>query len=86
MGRRLVVSDIHGEGHRLREALRKAAYNPDRDRLFLLGDYIVRGTDSKATVALVRSLVSQGAVALKGNHEAMMIAAVKGDRNMFFTW
>lgn len=70
--RRLVVSDIHGEGKRLLEVLDKAGYEPGVDRLFLLGDYIDRGSDSKYTVDMVRSLVKDGAVALKGNHEAMM--------------
>jgi serine/threonine protein phosphatase 1 len=75
MGRRLVVSDIHGEGHRLVQALAKAGYAPGVDRLFLLGDYIDRGTDSKATVDIVRALVKDGAVALKGNHDAMPVQA-----------
>lgn len=71
MGRRLVVSDIHGEGHRLLQTLKDAEYEPGNDRLFLLGDYIDRGTDSKATVETVQRLVADGAIALRGNHDTM---------------
>jgi serine/threonine protein phosphatase 1 len=69
--RRLAVSDIHGEGRRLVQVLAKAEYDPNHDKLFLLGDYIDRGSDVKFTVDLVRQLVKDGAVALKGNHDAM---------------
>lgn len=71
MGRRLVVSDIHGEGHRLVQALSQARYRPGLDQLFLLGDYIDRGTDSLLTVQIVQDLVQEGAIALKGNHDVM---------------
>lgn len=72
MGRRLAISDIHGEGHRLLQVLDKAHYEPGTDRLFLLGDYVDRGTDSNTTVQLVQMLVELGAVALKGNHDDWM--------------
>jgi serine/threonine protein phosphatase 1 len=55
--------------------LAKAGYEPKVDRLFLLGDYVDRGTDSKATVEIVRALVADGAIALKGNHDAMPVEA-----------
>lgn len=71
MGRRLVVSDVHGEWMRLAQALRQAGYRPDQDRLFLLGDYIDRGSDSRGTVTFVKRLVAGGAVALRGNHDVM---------------
>lgn len=77
MERRLVVADIHGHYSTLIGVLEKAGYNPDKDRLFLLGDYIDRGDASGATLKYVRSLVENGAVALRGNHEQMMLDAVK---------
>lgn len=77
MGRRLVASDIHGEGHRLLQALEKADYKPGVDRLFLLGDYIDRGTDPRRTVEIVQELQKEGAVVLRGNHEAMALEAAK---------
>lgn len=76
MERRLVVSDIHGENGLLLNALELAGYTPDRDRLFLLGDYMDRGHAAGATLKTVQSLVNDGAIALKGNHEYMMVEAL----------
>lgn len=73
----MVVADIHGPYSTLIGVLEKAGYNPDKDRLFLLGDYIDRGNASDATLKYVRSLVENGAVALRGNHEQMMQDAIK---------
>lgn len=84
MSRRLIVSDIHGEGHRLVRVLREAGYEPGIDRLFLLGDYIDRGTDSRVTVEIVRGLVKDGAVALMGNHDFMPIEASRDKRALAF--
>jgi serine/threonine protein phosphatase 1 len=53
------------------QVLAKAQYDPNHDKLFLLGDYVDRGSDVKFTVDLVRQLVMDGAIALKGNHDAM---------------
>jgi serine/threonine protein phosphatase 1 len=83
--RRLVVSDIHGEGHRLLQALKAADYEPGNDRLFLLGDYIDRGTDSKGTVDIVRRLVADGAIALRGNHDTMP-GIVRRDNSYLLWW
>ena len=75
VGRRLAVSDIHGEGHRLLQVLEKAHYEPGNDRLFLLGDYIDRGIDSRLTIQIVQNLVKDGAIALLGNHDEWAIQA-----------
>lgn len=87
MKRTLVISDIHGELDMLTELLEKAAYHPKRDRLFLLGDYIDRGPDSKATLDKVIELVEGGAVALKGNHEDMMVKSlIDGNERTWRNW
>jgi serine/threonine protein phosphatase 1 len=80
--RRLAISDIHGEAERLEKVLIKAGYSPQSDRLFLLGDYIDRGPDAKRTLEAVRKLVANGALALKGNHEAMMIVAARDELSL----
>ena len=36
----LAISDIHGNGHLLKELLERAKYSPTEDQLVLLGDYI----------------------------------------------
>jgi Predicted phosphohydrolases len=69
----LVASDIHGYGELLRMLLNASNFNPNRDLLVLLGDYIDRGPRSPQTVAFIRELKEEGAVVLKGNHEEMPI-------------
>lgn len=69
-GRALVVGDIHGCFGLLRDALAAVDYDPAVDRLFLLGDLIDRGPESRdfaQWLHLPRVL---------GNHEAMCADAV----------
>lgn len=68
-GKLLAASDVHGHGRLLSLLLERAAYNPQRDKLFLLGDYVNKGPDSTGTLELVRRLQQDGAVALQGNNE-----------------
>lgn len=87
MKRTLVISDIHGELAMLTALLEKVSYTPGTDRLFLLGDYIDRGPESKATLDKVIELVAGGAVALKGNHEDMMIKSlIDGNERIWRNW
>lgn len=76
MERTLAISDIHGEQEKLSRLLKAADYNPDRDRLVLLGDYIDRGPRSRDVLNTVSGLKNQGVVVLKGNHEDLMIQAL----------
>ncbi len=69
MSKLFAVSDIHGYGHLLEYLLNLAGYNPQTDRLFLLGDYVNKGPDSVGTLDLVHKLCIDGAVALQGNNE-----------------
>lgn len=87
MKRTLVISDIHGELGLLTALLETVSYNSKMDRLLLLGDYIDRGTDSKATLDKVMELVEGGAIALKGNHEDMMIKSlIDGNERAWRNW
>lgn len=65
----LAISDIHGYGLQLDLLLEDARYRPGFDRLFLLGDYVNKGPDSEGTLARIRELCDNGAVALCGNNE-----------------
>lgn len=65
----LAISDIHGYGLQLDMLLNEAHYRPGVDRLFLLGDYVNKGPDSEGTLARIRKLCDNGAVALCGNNE-----------------
>lgn len=81
----LAISDIHGHRALLENVLRQASYKPGKDRLFLLGDYIDRGPDSLGTLEMVKELVEGGAVALRGNHEQMLLD-VLAERLGMPTW
>ena len=72
-GRDFVAGDVHGEFAKLEAVLEAVAFEPERDRLFSVGDLIDRGTDSDAAVAWLESARIAGAV--RGNHEQMMIEA-----------
>ena len=73
MERILAISDIHGQADALEHLLVHANYNPSKDRLFFLGDYIGKGPNSLETLELVEKYVQNGAVALRGNHEQRAI-------------
>lgn len=63
------ISDIHGYGSLLETLLQHVYYQPEVDRLFLLGDYVNKGPDSAGTLDYVKELCDSGAVALQGNNE-----------------
>lgn len=79
MTRRIAIADVHGEWGRLNNLLYFFNYSTS-DRLFLLGDYIDRGENSKSTVELVCQLQSQCAIVLKGNHEHVAASVLRGNR------
>ncbi|KOR13053.1 serine/threonine protein phosphatase [Staphylococcus carnosus] len=68
-GRILVSSDIHGHGAALAKLLKYVDYNPKRDQLVLLGDYVNNGPDSTGTLKMVKKLHNEGAIVLLGNHD-----------------
>lgn len=73
--RSLAIGDIHGCFAALKAL---ADYVPfqDTDRLILLGDYVDRGPDSRAVLDWLIDRARKGPlVALRGNHEIMMLAA-----------
>lgn len=73
-GRILAISDIHGCYDEFRELLAKIDYQPEEDRLYLLGDYMDRGSQSKAVIYKVKNLVeNHGAIALLGNHDQFFL-------------
>ncbi|MEX3620750.1 metallophosphoesterase, partial [Paenibacillus glucanolyticus] len=50
MKRIIMISDIHGCIGQLNQMLQLIKYNSIDDQLFLLGDYVDRGPNSKAVV------------------------------------
>lgn len=76
------VGDIHGHLGALDRAIsaveRYAAGRPVR--FIFLGDYVDRGPDSKGVIARLMERTARGDIALKGNHEEMLLTALS-DRN-----
>lgn len=80
------IGDSHGCAVELAELLGKI--EPRRgDTVVFLGDYVDRGPDSKGVIEIVRSYAPSGVrvVALKGNHEDMMVK-VHEDPRKFGWW
>ena len=74
--RLLVMGDIHGQYEKMVKVLSLCEYDPAKDRLVLLGDYVDRGPATSRVVKAVMQLVKAGAVALYGNHEDLMLQAL----------
>lgn len=64
--RTIFVGDIHGCIDEFNELLSRVKYDPQSDRLILLGDLVDRGPDSLAIVAKAREMNLE---CLMGNHE-----------------
>ncbi|MHC0038739.1 metallophosphoesterase family protein [Pseudoneobacillus sp. C159] len=86
MKRMLAISDIHGDIEKFERLLELVQYDKDQDQLLLLGDYVDRGPHSKAVLEKVIQLREEGAIALIGNHEKMMIDAFSGDLMNLKRW
>lgn len=68
------ISDIHGCSQTFTALLDKIAFSKS-DSLYLLGDYIDRGPDSKGVIDLILKMKEEGyhVYCLRGNHEQMML-------------
>jgi serine/threonine protein phosphatase 1 len=75
--RSIAVSDIHGCLRTFRKLLEDVVQFTRDDQLFLLGDYVDRGPDSKGVLDYIMDLPAQGykVQCLKGNHEDMLVRA-----------
>nr|WP_276314434.1 metallophosphoesterase family protein [Paenibacillus xylanexedens] len=82
--RKLVVSDIHGCLDEFNLILNKNKYDSTNDQLILLGDYVDRGMKSKQVIEqIIKLKFDHDVVALKGNHDDMMVAALKNDDELY---
>jgi serine/threonine protein phosphatase 1 len=84
---RFAIGDIHGGAKTFRALLEKAGLNPD-DRLYLLGDLIDRGPDSKGVLDRVLQLMERGndVRPVRGNHEDMLLQAVAGNDDAYLRY
>lgn len=69
MGRSIIVGDVHGCCDELEDLLAYVGFGRS-DRLYFVGDLVVRGPKPRSTLALVRKL---GGIAVRGNHEDRLL-------------
>ena len=75
-----IVGDIHGCLGMFKRLMDKIDWQPDRDSLIFLGDYIDRGEDSKGVVDFLLELMdnSSNVQCLMGNHESLFLNYLEG--------
>lgn len=78
-----VIPDLHGRADLLDLALARidAHAAGNAATLVVLGDYVDKGPDSRGVIARLRAgmPVPWRTAMLKGNHDALMVAALRGD-------
>ncbi|WP_240732192.1 metallophosphoesterase family protein [Geobacter sp. FeAm09] len=78
MSRRVfVIGDLHGCARTLRELVTRGIRLTPSDTLYLLGDLIDRGPDSKGVLDFIFELTAAGyhVASVRGNHEEMCLRA-----------
>jgi len=86
-GRRFVIGDVHGCIRSLRNLVIDKIKLTKEDTLFLLGDYIDRGPDSKSVLDFLMELKagSYNVKPIMGNHEYMLLQVLE-DKEELGTW
>jgi serine/threonine protein phosphatase 1 len=81
-----VIGDIHGCFDAFKAVFEQSNIMTT-DTLVLLGDYIDRGPDSKSVIDYILAKQAAGfnIIALRGNHELMMLKSV-GDLSVMTSW
>ncbi len=78
-----VIPDLHGRSDLLALALERidAHAAGNAATLVVLGDYVDKGPDSRGVIARLRAAMPtlRRTAMLKGNHDALMVAALRGD-------
>ena len=85
--RQFVIGDVHGCKTTLLALLAQIDLKQG-DELYFLGDYIDRGSDSKGVLDTLFTLRGAGfkVECLLGNHEAMLLGALSGNRDDAHDW
>jgi bis(5'-nucleosyl)-tetraphosphatase (symmetrical) len=79
--RLFAIGDIQGCAAAFDALLRKVAFRPSRDRLWLVGDLVNRGPDSLAVLRRVIGL-GRSVTCVLGNHDLHLLATVAGRREL----
>jgi len=83
--RQFAIGDIHGCLTALQVLAHELAFG-DGDTVVTLGDYVDRGPDSRGVIDFLLGLRKRcRVVALRGNHEIMMLRA-RDDRSSLMNW
>ncbi|MGB0929819.1 MAG: metallophosphoesterase family protein [Chitinophagales bacterium] len=79
--RRFAISDIHGCRATFEKMLTEVLQLQKEDTLYLLGDYIDRGPDSKGVFDVIMKLQAEGyqVHCLMGNHEDMLLRSFQSE-------
>ena len=78
LDRLLVFGDIHGKWNRFVEAYRKVGFDPDKDMMVFLGDYLDRGEQPvPVTEWVLEHFGQRHMIFLRGNHEQMFYNAMR---------
>lgn len=78
-----VIPDIHGCSKTLKKLIEEKIQPQKEDKLYFLGDYIDRGSDSKGVIDYLMSLKNNGynLKCLMGNHEEYLIKALNHEKS-----
>ena len=87
MARQIVIGDIHGCLSTFKCLLEDRVSLVPEDELFLVGDLIDRGPDSKGVMDYVMELMNAGfkITTIRGNHEDMLLESARDER-FLVTW
>lgn len=87
-GRRLVIGDVHGCYRTLKKLVEEKISLKKSDQLFLLGDYIDKGPESKKTLNYIIKLIKKGYAIypLRGNHEETLLETEQNDSKQILVW
>lgn len=88
MARTFAITDIHGCAITFQIMIRDVIRLEKEDTLYLLGDYIDRGPDSKGVLDHIITLKEEGfnVRCLRGNHEQFMLDAIYDEEANLSFW
>jgi serine/threonine protein phosphatase 1 len=88
MARRFAATDLHGCLRTFRYLVEQELHLRPNDRLYLLGDYVNKGPDSRGVLDYIMQLQGFGyqVQCLRGNHEHELLATIHGTPNANHMW